>query len=49
MLNIDNASLLVNGVGMMTSSVQINTQTKVVEDIKVSAKDVDFAGLYSVF
>ncbi len=49
MLNIENASLLVNEVGKMTSSVQINTQTKVVEDIKVSAKDVDFAGLYAIF
>ena len=48
-LNIENASLMVNEVGKMTSSVQINTQTKTVEDIKVSAKDVDFAGLYSVF
>lgn len=49
MLNIENASLLVNEVGKMTSSVQINTQTKTVEDIKVSAKNVDFAGLYAVF
>jgi hypothetical protein len=49
MLNIENASLLVNEVGKMTSSVQINTQTKTVEDIKVSAKDVDFAGLYAIF
>lgn len=48
-LNIENASLLVNEVGKMTSSVQINTQTKMVEDIKVSAKDVDFAGLYAIF
>lgn len=49
MLNIENASLLVNEVGKMTSSVQINTQTKAVEDIKVSAKDVDFSGLYAIF
>ena len=49
MLNIENASLLVNEVGKMTSSVQINTETKAVEDIKVSAKDVDFAGLYAIF
>lgn len=48
-LNVENASLIVNEVGKMTSSAQINTQTKTVEDIKVSAKDVDFAGLYSVF
>ena len=48
-LKVENASLMVNEVGKMTSSAQINTQTKSVEDIKVSAKDVDFAGLYSVF
>jgi hypothetical protein len=49
MLNIENASLLVNEVGKISSNVQINTKTKSVEDIKVSAKDVDFAGLYAVF
>lgn len=47
-LNIENASLLVNEVGKISSSAQINTQTKAVEDIKVSAKDVDFAGLYTI-
>lgn len=49
MLNVENASLMVNEVGKMTANVQINTQTKAVEDIKVVAKDVDFAGLYAVF
>ena len=49
MLNVENASLMVNEVGKMTGSAQINTQTKTVEDIKVIANDVDFAGLYSVF
>jgi hypothetical protein len=49
LLNIENASLMVNEVGKISSNVQINTQTKTVEDIKVSAKDVDFAGLYAVF
>jgi hypothetical protein len=49
MLNVEKASLLVNEVGKMTSSMQINTKTKMVEDIKVSANDVDFAGLYSIF
>ena len=48
-LNIENASLVVNEVGKMTSSLQINTQTKAIEDIKVSAKDVDFSGLYDIF
>lgn len=49
MLNVENASLMVSEVGKMTASAQINTQTKTVEDIKVIANDVDFAGLYSVF
>lgn len=49
MLNVENASLMVNEVGKMAANVQINTQTKAVEDIKVTAKDVDFAGLYAVF
>ena len=49
MLNVVNASLLINEVGKMTGSGQFNTQTKVVEDIKVSAKEVDFSGLYAIF
>lgn len=49
MLNVENASLMVNEVGKMTASAQINTQTKTVEDIRLIANDVDFAGLYSVF
>ena len=48
-LNIENARLFVNDVGEMSATAQINTQTKTVEDIKVSAKDVDFAGLYAIF
>lgn len=49
MLNIDNASLLVNEVGKMTAKGQVNLKTNAVEDIKVSANDVDFAGLYAIF
>ena len=49
MLNIENASLLVNEVGKMTAKGQINLKTNAVEDIKVSANDVDFAGLYAIF
>jgi len=48
-LNIQNASLLVNEVGEMSATATINTKTKVVEDVRVSAKDVDFTGLYAVF
>lgn len=48
-LNIEKASLLVNEVGEMTANAKINTQSKVLEEINVSAKDVDFAGLYAIF
>ena len=48
-LNIQNASLLVNEVGKMQAIATINTKTKIVEDVKVTAKDVDFAGLYAIF
>ncbi len=48
-LNIQNASLLVNEVGKMQATATINTKTKIVEDVKVNAKNVDFAGLYLVF
>jgi hypothetical protein len=47
-LYIENASLLVNEVGKMNASAHINTQTKTLEDVKVSAQDVDFSGLYKV-
>lgn len=49
MLNIQNASLLVNEVGKMQATATINIKTKIVEDVKVNAKNVDFAGLYAVF
>lgn len=48
-LNVQNASLLVNEVGKMHATATINTKTKILEDVKVNAKDVDFAGLYAVF
>ncbi len=49
MLNVENASLLVNGVGKMSASAQINTKTQALQHVKVSANNVDFAGLYAVF
>ncbi|NOT16373.1 MAG: hypothetical protein HOP21_12575 [Methylotenera sp.] len=49
MLRVQDANLLVNGVGSMDATAAINTQTKAVEDIHVDAKDVDFAGLYATF
>lgn len=48
-LNIQQASLLVNEVGKMRATATINIKTKMVEDVKVSANDVDFAGLYAIF
>ena len=48
-LNIQQASLLVNEVGKMQATATINIKTKIVEDVKVNANDVDFAGLYAVF
>ncbi|MES2579835.1 MAG: hypothetical protein V4552_04755 [Pseudomonadota bacterium] len=48
-LNVQNASLLVNEVGKMNATATINIKTKILEDVQVSAKDVDFAGLYAVF
>ena len=48
MLNVSNANLLVNEVGAMSASAQINTQTKTLENVKVNAQDVDFTGLYAV-
>lgn len=48
MLQIREANLFVNEVGSMSASAHINTQTKTVEDVKVVAKEVDFAGLYGL-
>ena len=48
-LHIEDASLLVNEVGKVSATAQINTQTKVLEDVKVNAQDVDFSGLYRIF
>ncbi len=47
-LHITDASLQMNEIGTMSASAKINTQTTVVEDVKVVAKDVDFAGLYAL-
>ena len=48
-LMIENANLFVSEVGGIGASAHINTQTKIIEDVKVNAQDVDFAGLYNVF
>lgn len=47
-LQIREANLLMNEVGSMSASAQFNTQSKTAEDVKVVAKEVDFAGLYGL-
>jgi len=49
MLTIKQANLLINGVGNMAASATINVQTKSFIDLRVEAKNVDFAGLYQTF
>jgi hypothetical protein len=48
MLNIEQANLKINEVGNMSASAEINVKTQEVKAAKVSAKDVDFAGLYAL-
>ena len=48
-VKVDDASLKVNKVGEIKASAQINTKTKTLEDVKVTAHDVDFNGLYTLF
>ncbi len=48
MLNIAQANLMLNGVGNMSGSAELNVKTKAVGNVKVKAKDVDFAGLYAL-
>lgn len=45
-IKVTNASLIVNKVGEIKASASINAKSKVLEDVKVSAQDVDFNGLY---
>jgi len=47
-LYINQANLVVNEVGTMSARAHINTESKIVEDVKVNAKEVDFAGLYAL-
>ena len=48
LVKIEDASLKVNKVGEIKASAQINTKTKVLEDVVMSAQDVDFHGLYTL-
>ncbi len=47
-LNIQQANLKINEIGNMSATAELNTKTQEVKDVKVSAKDVDFAGLYAL-
>ncbi len=48
LLNIEQASLKINEIGNMSATAQLNTKTLEAKNIVVTAKDVDFAGLYNV-
>ncbi|MFW5432275.1 MAG: hypothetical protein ACKE5M_00800 [Methylophilaceae bacterium] len=47
-VKVDDARLVISDVGEIKASALINTKTKGVEDVKVSAKDIDFNGLYTL-
>ena len=47
-ITVDDASLKVNKVGEIKATAKINTKTKGLEAIKVTAQDVDFDGLYTL-
>jgi hypothetical protein len=47
-IKVDDASLKVNKVGEIKATAQINTKTKNMEAIKVTANEVDFNGLYTL-
>jgi len=47
-IKVDDASLTVKTVGEIKAAAKINTKTKVLEDVKVSAQNVDFNGLYAL-
>ena len=48
MLNIQQANLKINEIGNMSATAELNTKTLEASDVKVVAKDVDFAGLYAL-
>lgn len=48
MLNITEANLKINEIGTMSASAELNTKTLEANNVKVNAKDVDFAGLYAL-
>ena len=48
MLSIQQANLKINEIGNMSATAELNTKTLEANDVKVNAKDVDFAGLYKL-
>ena len=48
MLDIKQANLKINEIGNMSATAELNTKTLEANDVKVVAKDVDFAGLYAL-
>lgn len=49
MLQIKHALLQMPGVGTLSSSGGMNLETKAFDDVKVEARDLNFAGLYQSF
>lgn len=47
-VKVNNASLIINEVGEIKAKAKINTETKVLENVNISAQDVDFNGLYQL-
>lgn len=47
-VKIEDAGLVISDVGEIKASAQINNKTKELKDVKVTAKDVDFNGLYTL-
>ena len=47
-VKVDDASLIINEVGEIKAKAQINTETKVLENVNITAQDVDFNGLYQL-
>lgn len=47
-VKVEDAGLVISDVGEIKASAHINSKTKTVENLKVSAKDVDFNGLYTL-
>ena len=47
-LNIEQANLKINEIGNMSATAELNTKTLEAKNVVVTAKDVDFEGLYNV-